>query len=102
LIGADASQPQDLHGYLEGLRQGTAAARIPEVESVVYPGWFAWLEDIAQAVQVLASAAAVAALSAAVIWHADFFTTKRSETAGPDEWDEVLSRLHKRTVGNDN
>jgi hypothetical protein len=99
-IGADASQPQDLKSYLDGLAQGTSAARVPEIKSLVYPGWFAWLEDIAQGLQVLASAAAVAALSVAVIWHSDYFTSKRAETAGPDEWDDAISRIHKRTVRN--
>lgn len=97
-IGADLSQPHDLKSYLDGLAQSTAADRIPEIRSLVYPGWYAWCEDIAQGLQVIAAAAAVAALAAAVLSNADFFTTKRAETAGPDEWDAAITRIHKRTV----
>jgi len=98
-IGVDATQPVDLAGYLAALAHGTSADRIPAVTALLYPGWYAWLEDIAQGLQVLASVAAVAALCAAVISNGDYFTSKRAETAGPDEWDAAISRLHRRTVG---
>jgi len=98
-IGADAYHPQDLSGYLSSLAQGESAGSIPLITSLMYPGWYSWLEDIAQGLQVLASAAAVAALVAAVISHRDYFTAKRAEAAAPDEWDAAISRLHRRTVG---
>ena len=98
-IGADTTQPQDLRGYLEAVTQGESAAYLPEIRALVYPGWYGWLEDIAQGLQVLASAAATATLAIAVIWHGDYFTSKKAETVAPDEWDAAITRLRQRTQG---
>lgn len=98
-IGGDLSDPNDLAAYLANLHQGIADQQIPRVEALIYPGWYNWVEDIAQGLQVIASAAAVAALSWSVMTDGDYFTSKQAEQAGRDEWDDAITRLHKRTVG---
>jgi hypothetical protein len=98
-IGGDLSVPIDLHGYLVSLRQGTAVDYVRQVEALVYPGWYPWVEDIAQGLQVIASLAAVVALGLATMSDGDFFTAKGKDQGPPDEWDDAISRLHKKTVG---
>ena len=99
LIGGDATQPIDLHTYLANMHQGVAAERIPEINAAMYPAWYSWAEDIAQGLQALAVALAVGALSVAVIWHGDWFFGRRKAEPEADAWDDTISRLHQRTVG---
>jgi len=102
-IGSDATEPITLQTYLTDLHQGIAAQRIPQVSAAMYPSWYSWAEDIAQGVQALAAAAAVIALSAAVIWHGDWFFGRTRSQPADDAWDAAISRLHQRTVnGPDN
>jgi hypothetical protein len=98
LIGADASQPTDLHTYLDLLRQAGNIAPIPEVKALIYPGWYLWFEDIAQGLQVLASLAVAVALGAAAVWHPDHFADDGAPAAAPDPWHDALSRIHRQTV----
>jgi hypothetical protein len=98
-IGSDATQPIDLHSYLASMHQGVATERIPEINAAMYPAWYPWLEDLAQGLQALAAALAVGALSTAVIWHGDWFFGGRKAEPEADAWDDAISRLHQRTVG---
>jgi hypothetical protein len=97
-IGADASQPIDLKGYLDMLARSAAAGAIPQIKALLYPGWYAWLEDIAQGLQVLMSFAAAVALAGAVVWDPDYFASKKAATAAPDAWAAAISRIHQETV----
>jgi hypothetical protein len=98
-IGSDATQPIDLHTYLANLHQGIAVQRIGEVNAAIYPSWYPWAEDIAQGLQALVAALAIGTLSAAVIWHGDWFFGRHKAEPEADAWDDAISRLHKRTVG---
>jgi hypothetical protein len=98
-IGSDATQPVTLHTYLANMHQGIAVDRIPEVNAAMYPSWYPWVEDIAQGLQVVAAAVAVGALAAAVIWHGDWFFGRAKPQPADDAWDDAISRLHQRTVG---
>lgn len=98
-IGSDATQPVTLHTYLANMHQGVATERIPEVNAAMYPSWYPWAEDLAQALQVLAAALAIGALAMAVIWHGDWFFGRAKSAPADDEWDAAISRLHQRTVG---
>lgn len=98
LIGADASQPTDVRGYLEALTQAGNTSPVPEVKALIYPGWYAWFEDLAQGFQVLASLAVAVVLAAVAIWHPDYFASDKAATAAPDPWDDALSRIHRQTV----
>jgi hypothetical protein len=96
LIGADASQPTDLRGYLDLLAQVGNTDPVPQVKALIYPGGYAWFEDLAQGFQVLASFAVAVMLAVVAIWHPDHFARG---TAAPDPWDDALSRIRRRTVG---
>jgi hypothetical protein len=100
-IGADLNTPIDVRGYLANLVQQSLPDQVTAVRALLYPGWYAWLEDVAQGLQVLVSLAVVIALAWATSGHPDHFTGgKRAAGAEPDDdWDEVISRLHRRTVG---
>ena len=66
--------------------------RIPQVEALLYPQWYAWLEDLAQgAVTVLALAVSVALIWAAIS-HAEHFMA-RGDGGEPDEWDNAIARM---------
>jgi hypothetical protein len=100
-IAADVNNgSHDVSSYFDALRAQQLQARVPEVQSLLPPGWYSWFEDVAQGVQVLMSLAVVGVPTGATIAHGDYFVTKKAETAAPDEWDEAIARLHKRTVGN--
>jgi hypothetical protein len=98
-IGSDATEPVTLHTYLASMHQGIAAERIPAVNAAMYPSWYPWAEDIAQGLQVLLAALAIAALAAAVIWHGDWFFGRTTTEPADDAWDAAITRLHQRTVG---
>jgi hypothetical protein len=98
-IGSDATEPVTLHTYLANMHQGVATERIPEINAAMYPSWYPWLEDLAQAVQALVAVLAIVALAGAVIWHGDWFFGRTKSAPADDEWDAAISRLHKRTVG---
>jgi len=97
-IGADASQPVDLRGYLDALARSAAGGPIPEIQALVYPGWYAWFEDLAQGLQVLVSFAAAVALAGAVVWHPDYFASKKAAEVTPDAWGAAITRIHQETV----
>jgi hypothetical protein len=92
-IGTDESVPHTLTDYFASLTQFAGGAGLAEIRSLLYPGWYSWLEDIAQGLQVLASLAAVLALTYAAIWHSDYFGSKGSDSAAPDSWDSAISRI---------
>lgn len=96
-IGADSTEPHDLNSLYAALNGSALGDRIPQIEALVYPGWYAWLEDIAQGFQVADSLAVVLTLMWAVIAYADYFVTKRTENAPPDEWDAALTRIRTKT-----
>ena len=97
-IGSDLTTPIDVRAYLANLVQQSLPDQVAAVRALLYPGWYAWLEDVAQGLQVLLSLAVVGALAWASTGNADHFVTGRAATAEPDDWDEVISRLHRRTV----
>lgn len=99
-IGGDLNTPIDVRGYLANLAQQSLPDQVGAVGALLYPGWYAWLEDVSQGLQVLVSLAVVIALGWATTGHPDHFVGGRARAAGADDdWDEVISRLHRRTVG---
>jgi hypothetical protein len=98
-IGVDATEPFTLQTYLANMHEGIAAERIPEVTSAMYPSWYPWVEDIAQGLQALAAALTIGLLSIAVIWHGDWFFGRAKPEPAADAWDEAITRLHQKTVG---
>ncbi|MFC7546801.1 hypothetical protein [Plantactinospora sp. GCM10030261] len=98
-LGGDVMSSPDFPGYFKAMVQARLGDLVPQVKSLLYPGWYSWLEDIAQGVQVGLSLACLIALITATVLHADYFTTKKTDRSGPDEWAEAFSRLHQRTVG---
>jgi len=101
-IGADASDPSDVDGYFRTLTDFALADRIPPMKALLYPSWYMWLEDSAQGLQVLVSIAAVVALGYASIWHADYFVSKKAETATQDEWGATIGRIRAKRAGAEN
>ena len=99
LIGSDASQPVDLHGYLEVLRLAGNTDPIPQVQALIYPGWYAWFEDLAQGLQVLASLAVAVSLAVAAVAHPDYFVSEKAAVTASDPWDEALGRIRQKTAG---
>ncbi|MEV6844948.1 hypothetical protein [Actinoplanes sp. NPDC051411] len=97
-IGSDATEPVTLQTYFANMHQGIAVDRIPDVKAALYPGWYSWVEDIAQGLQALAAVAAIGALAVAVIWHGDWFFGRGKSQPADDAWDAAISRLHQRTV----
>lgn len=96
-VGADAIESHTLADYFSKLTGSVIGDRIPQVRALLYPGWYSWVEDIAQGLQVLLSLAALAALGWAVITHGDYFTGGREVDAPPDEWDSALSRVREQS-----
>lgn len=98
-IGADSSDLRDLKTYFDTLEQSSdAAPRIPEINALLFPGWYSWLEDIAQGLQVLVSLAAAIAVTIAGIWHPEYFVAKEAETAPPSEWDAAMARIRQKAA----
>lgn len=102
-IGADLTDPNTLQTYFDNLHQGIASQEIPQVKALIYPSWYPWAEDIAQVLHLLAAAAALSTLCAAVMANGDYFTTKKldREIVADDAWDAAITRLHQRTVRNE-
>ncbi|MEV6970735.1 hypothetical protein AB0M47_37110 [Hamadaea sp. NPDC051192] len=95
-IGADLSAPLRLADYLGQLRTLASGDRIPEIQALVYPAWYAWLEDVAQGLQALAALAVLVTLAYAMIWHPQFFGDRRTDAAdGGDQWGEALQRIRQ-------
>lgn len=97
-IGIDSAPVQDLAGYYQTLDNVGAGGFLPEIRSLMYPGWYQWLEDSVQGVQVLVSLAAMVALAGTAVWCADYFVSKRAETAAPTAWDEAISRIRAQNA----
>ena len=97
-IGVDSAALQDLTGYYRTLNNVGAGDFVPEIRSLMYPGWYQWLEDSVQGLQVLASLAALVALAGTAVWCADHFVSKRAETAPPTAWDEAISRIRAQNA----
>jgi hypothetical protein len=96
-IGADATEPNTLASYYEALRGSVVTERIPQVQALLYPGWYSWVEDVAQGLEVIALVATLLALAAAIISNSDYFTGGRSVDAPPDAWDDALSRVREQS-----
>jgi hypothetical protein len=97
-IGADATQPVDLHAYLVALGNKGATSPVPQITSVIYPGWYNWVEDAAQGLQALASLALVITLTGLSVWHPYFFAGKTTAAQAPDEWSEAISRIRDQNA----
>jgi hypothetical protein len=97
-VGGDASVSPTLADYFKALTDSAIGDQVPAVRALLFPGWYSWIEDIAQGLQVLGSLAALIALTAAVIANSDYFVGKPSPDAPPDEWDNALSRIRDSTV----
>jgi hypothetical protein len=95
-VGTDESVPHKLTDYFTSLTQFAGGAGLAEIRSLLYPGWYSWLEDIAQGLHVLASLAAVLALTYAAIWHSHYFGSKGADSASPDAWDAAISRIREQ------
>ncbi|GAA2653145.1 hypothetical protein Adu01nite_74440 [Paractinoplanes durhamensis] len=96
-VGGDATESRTLSTYFDALTGSVLTDRIPQVQALLYPGWYSWAEDIAQGLQLLLSLAAFAGLAAAVISHSDWFTGGRAVDAPPDDWDSALSRVREQS-----
>lgn len=94
-IGADLSAPLRLGEYLDQLRTLASGARIPEIQALVHPAWYAWLEDVAQGLQVLAALAVLVTLGYAMIWHPHFFRNRKADAAAGDQWGDALRRIRQ-------
>ena len=94
-IGADAVQPVDLRSYLHTLDVNGMDDQIPRIQALLYPGGYAWLEDLAQGLQALASAAVTVAVMMASVWHPGHFTRAagKAASAEPDAWGDAISRI---------
>jgi hypothetical protein len=97
-VGGDATESHTLAVYFKTLAASAIGDQAPAVRALLYPGWYSWVEDIAQGLQVLGSLAMLLALAAAVIAHGDYFVGKPGTDAPPDEWDNALSRIRDNTV----
>ncbi|NUR71752.1 MAG: hypothetical protein HOU81_13095 [Hamadaea sp.] len=96
-IGSDLSVTLRLGDYLHQMTTLASSARIPEIEALVYPAWYAWLEDLAQGLQVLAALAVLVTLAYAMIWHPQHFVDRRQTAAVPgDAWGDALQRIRKQ------
>jgi hypothetical protein len=95
-MGTDQSVPHTLSDYFASLTQLAGGAGVTEIRAVLYPGWYSWVEDIAQGLHVLASLAATLGLTYAAIWHSDYFGSKGADTAAPDSWDAAISRIRQQ------
>ncbi|GAA0548776.1 hypothetical protein GCM10010172_33330 [Paractinoplanes ferrugineus] len=96
-VGADSTESHTLADYFAKLHGSVIGDRIPQVEALLYPSWYPWLEDLAQGLQVILSLAALAALAWAVITHGDYYTGGRAVDAPPDAWDSALSRVREQS-----
>jgi len=97
-IGVDASTPVDLKGYLDTLVNTASSGPIPEIKALVYPAWYAWLEDTSQGLQTLLAFAGAVALVGAVVWHPDHFVGKGTRSTPPDAWDAAISRIREENA----
>lgn len=97
-VGGDASESSTLAVYFKTLHDSAIGDQAPAVRALLYPGWYSWIEDIAQGLQVLGVVAVMIALAAAVVAHGDYFVGKPSTGGPPDEWDSALSRIRDKTV----
>jgi len=97
-IGVDASTPIDLKGYLTTLANAAVSDPIPAIKALVYPAWYAWLEDTAQGLQTLLSFAGAVTLVGAVVWHPEHFAGKGSGSTPPDAWDAAISRIREQNA----
>jgi hypothetical protein len=95
-IGSDESVPHKLTDYFTSLTQLAGGTGVAEIRALLYPGWYSWVEDIAQGLYVLASLAAALSLTYATIWYSDHFGRKGSDTAAPDSWDAAISRIRQQ------
>jgi hypothetical protein len=95
-VGTDQSVPHTLTDFFTSLTQLAGGAGVAEIRALLYPGWYSWVEDIAQGLHVLASLAAVLGLTYAAIWHSDYFGSKGTDTAAPDSWDAAISRIRQQ------
>ena len=91
-IGADASRPSYLRDYFTAMTWQGIGDRVPQVEALLYPQWYAWLEDIAQGAVTLLGLGVAVALIWAAISHADHFMS-RGDGGEPDEWDDAIARM---------
>ncbi|GAA0430202.1 hypothetical protein Aca07nite_38890 [Actinoplanes capillaceus] len=98
-VGADGGALTGFPAYFDELAGDGFAARVPEIDALLYPDWYSWAEDIAQGLLLIMSLTCLVALAWAVIRHGDYFTTKRVDQAGPDVWQETLSRIHQKGTG---
>ncbi|MCO8277252.1 hypothetical protein M1L60_42420 [Actinoplanes sp. TRM 88003] len=91
-VGADASQPGYLRDYFTAMTWQGIGDRIPRVEALLYPQWYAWLEDIGQGAVTMLGLAVSVALIWAAISHAEHFMA-RGDGGQPDEWDNTIARM---------
>lgn len=98
-VGADGGALTGFPAYFDELASDRFAARIPEIDALLYPDWYSWTEDIAQGLLLTLSLTCLVVLAWTVIRHGDYFTTKKADQAGPDVWQETLSRIHQKGTG---
>jgi hypothetical protein len=98
-VGADLDgPPTSLHDYVAALPKAGFGQWVPQIEPLRYPAWYSWLEDIAQGLYLVLTVACLAAIGSAVVTAGDYFTTRKADEAGPDEWAAAISRIHRETV----
>lgn len=97
-IGVDETVPEDLGAYFHVLTNLGSGDLVSQITPLLYPGWYSWIEDIAQGLQVLLALALVVALIWVGSTDADFFASRKGATAAPDEWESAITKLHRETV----
>jgi hypothetical protein len=99
-VGADAAQPVDLRAYLQLLSGRGTTELVAQIQALIYPAGYGWIEDVAQGLQVLASLAVVVTLSWVSVWYPDFFVGLRaSAPPADDRWNSALERIRRQNAG---
>ena len=95
-IGVDVTYLTNWDGYYGRLVEDNMAERVPQVQALLYPGWYMWLEDCVQGFQALASLSVGVAVAYASIWDPDYFVSRKADTAPASEWDAAMARIRTR------
>jgi hypothetical protein len=99
-IAVDFPGPVDIDSYLRAFADAgpVTTASAADAAALVWPRWYTWLEDVAQAAQVIAFLMALLALATATVWHSEFFVNRKAEAHVNDAWAAALKRIRERAA----